>query len=242
DDASVGNFSPKIALVYRANDKLTLRTSVSKGFNTPSLAQLFGVKNSGGKIYLPNTELKPEESVNYEVGLDYQFDETLLGKMTFFYNDFDNEIVTIPIGNDNFGKINGGANKIKGVELGLQKQWNENWSNFINYSYVDNKAVNFGAMKTIKSIPYNTFDLGINYQQDKWLGSLVGSYASDPDHEDNNGYLSCQAYFVLDFKLAYKFDADTSVALSVDNLLDRDYYSIYKAPGRAAYLEFTKKF
>lgn len=242
DDASVGNFSPKIALVYRANDKLTLRTSVGKGFNTPSLYQLFGVRNSSGKLYLPNTDLRPEESVNYEVGLDYQFDKTMFGKMTFFYSNFDNEILTVQLSSDKFGKINGGSNKIKGFELGLQKEWNENWSSFINYTYVDNKAVNSGIMKTVKSIPYNTLNLGINYQQDKWLGSLIGSYVSDPDHEDNNGYLSCQSYFVLDFKVAYKFDADTSIALSIDNLLDRDYYSIYKAPGRAAYLEFTQKF
>ena len=243
DNASNSNFSPKIALVYRANDKLTLRTSVSKGFNTPNLYQLFGLKTSTkGYIYLPNTNLKPEESVNYEVGLDYQFDKTLLGKMTFFYSNFDNEIVTTEISPTEAKRINGGDNKIKGIELSLQKEWNENWSSFINYSYVDNKAVNFGVMQVIKTIPYNTFNFGINYQQDKWLGSLVGSYVSDPDHKDTSGYLSRQAYFVLDFKLAYKFDADTFVALSVDNLLDRDYYSIYKAPGRAAYLEFTKKF
>lgn len=77
---SFGNFSPKISLLARPVDELSLRASYGKAFRAPSVFQQVAVQSAqpsvsdGGTFVFINTQtfgnpdLKPEKSTNYNIG------------------------------------------------------------------------------------------------------------------------------------------------------------------------------
>lgn len=72
-DSFGGRFSPKAYAVYTATDTLTIKGGVTTGYKVPSLrmaATDFGSTSMGGVI-IGNPELKPETTVNYELGIGY---------------------------------------------------------------------------------------------------------------------------------------------------------------------------
>lgn len=91
-------FSPRGYLTWRTNDFWTVKGGVSTGYKTPQPNQLFeGIVNFGGQGVNPmvgNPDLKPETSVNYEVGVYYDSLDRLNVNATFFKNDFKDKIAS----------------------------------------------------------------------------------------------------------------------------------------------------
>lgn len=75
-------------------------------------------------------------------------------------------------------------------------------------------------------------------------GQYVGkTYANDENLDTVNGvYGSYDPFFVMNAKLAYKVKEWVTASLSIDNLLDRDYYQSSKAPGRSYFGEVSLRF
>ena len=102
DDNMVGS----LGLVYSGIDNFAFRALFSQGYRNPNLLQLF---MGSGTFMLPNPELKPESSNNYELGVRYdngafnadlalflsdfkdgiQFEETSPGSGTYQYYNVD---------------------------------------------------------------------------------------------------------------------------------------------------------
>ncbi|MEO8172824.1 MAG: TonB-dependent receptor [Sediminibacterium sp.] len=122
--AYASRLSPKLALRYKADQKLSFTASYGAGFKAPDFRQLYlNFTNSlagGYTVYGANeislTELQqqkqmgilteispfgyqlkllnPEYSTGLNVGASYQFNKKLAGKMNVFRNDVSNLIVT----------------------------------------------------------------------------------------------------------------------------------------------------
>jgi outer membrane receptor for ferrienterochelin and colicins len=93
-----GKFSPRAYLVWNANDLLTIKGGVSTGYKVPSPKELHdGLINFGGQGTIPtigNSKLKPETSVNYELGFNFQPTDQLNFTATAFHNVVSNAIVS----------------------------------------------------------------------------------------------------------------------------------------------------
>lgn len=147
-------FSPKVALRYKLNDKLSIKGSVGYGFKAPDFRQLyFNFSNSfGGYTVLgynivpteipklieegiinPNTgirvplsefenELKPENSIGYNIGLNYNPTSTLRFDLNLFRNDIQDLIDTRLVafkqsGNGVYSYLNVNKAYTQGVEF-----------------------------------------------------------------------------------------------------------------------------
>ncbi|MFH0926315.1 MAG: TonB-dependent receptor [bacterium] len=88
-------FTPKVGLVYKFNDLLRTRASVSEGFKSPSADEMsaryeYSSRGSSHKI-LGNPDLKPEKSTNYELGFDLEHKQIDAG-ISFFHTDYRDKI------------------------------------------------------------------------------------------------------------------------------------------------------
>jgi hemoglobin/transferrin/lactoferrin receptor protein len=82
DDNIVGS----LGLVYYDNEGLTLRALVSQGFRSPTLSdQLMG---GPYQMSIPNPNLKPEKSLNFELGARYS-NNNLTVDAALFYSSLD---------------------------------------------------------------------------------------------------------------------------------------------------------
>ena len=64
-----------------------IRTSYGEGFRFPSMAELFTKTSTGNVFVLPNPELEPETSQNFEIGIKQGFKTNRIGKLLNGYFD-----------------------------------------------------------------------------------------------------------------------------------------------------------
>jgi outer membrane receptor for ferrienterochelin and colicins len=79
---------PKIGLVYKINDRWTVRSAYGKGFRSPSIGELYYLllHPEYGYQVIGNPTLKPERSESYSVGADYQINRYSVG-VTLYRNN-----------------------------------------------------------------------------------------------------------------------------------------------------------
>ncbi|MFQ5580742.1 MAG: TonB-dependent receptor domain-containing protein, partial [Nitrospiria bacterium] len=84
--------NPKIGFVVELMDNLNLTGNFSQGFRAPAFQELFlSSPHRPGREFIPNPNLKPEESENYDIGLKGG-GEKVHFSVNYFYNQVDDFI------------------------------------------------------------------------------------------------------------------------------------------------------
>lgn len=248
-----GHFSPRAYLVWNTTDALTLKGGVSTGYKTPSAKDLYngiiGYSGQGTTPSLGNPDLKPETSVNYELGLNYQPTDTLDFNATAFFNVVEDKIVSrnfLCTTNDcsNFNSnvtsysksFNADEAEIYGLETSLKYQIIPEWDIKAAYTFTESEITK-GANKgyALESTAKHLFNLTstwhINNSLDVWLqheyqsgrprylAAPTGGEVSIEQHTDNK----FSAYNLFNLGTSYQLNNNVRVNAAVNNLLDKDF-------------------
>ncbi len=84
--------NPKSALTYTPWEGTTLRASFGRGFRVPSVAEAFIAAGGGFVRGVPNTALKPERSLSFELGVSQALGEAGSLDIAGFRSDYDDLI------------------------------------------------------------------------------------------------------------------------------------------------------
>ncbi len=190
------------------------------------------------------TDLKPERSKNFELGLikDYSWGTTeaklYKSKVTdaFTYLDPDSNWVT-----DNAYYRNDGIVDIKGAELTLDTEL-LGWQLDANIDF--NQAINKSTNLQKGRRPNRSIGVNLSKVSGKWKRSVnwrAKSWVWDKDNH-SNGKLG--GYGLLSLSTRYDFNEDLSVYLNINNALDKDYEMArgYNTPGRSINLGISRTF
>ena len=169
------------------------------------------------------TDLKPERSKNFELGLikEYGWGTTeaklYKSKVTdaFTYLDPDSNWVT-----DNAYYRNDGIVDIKGAELTLDTEL-LGWQLDANIDF--NQAINKSTNLQKGRRPNRSIGVNLSKISGKWKRSVnwrAKSWVWDKDNH-SNGKLG--GYGLLSLSTRYDFNEDLSVYLNINNALDKDY-------------------
>lgn len=240
-------WSPSTALTWNATEQLALTASYREAFRAPSLEEMYASgTHFGMNQFVPNPDLRPEESANKELSMTYAFAKNSYVDQGFvdvrvFRNDVDN-FINQSIKNGSMGVINGTTvntnlpeAKLEGVELSLHHQLG-GFTNSVSYSQTEGKNKNDGsyldnipAHKWVAETDYALATLPVS------VGGRVSHYADQNDTNDANTY---DGYTLWDVYASYspngawdgvKFD------LAIDNLTDEQYTQAWAqvaSPGR----------
>ncbi len=89
--------SGNLGIVARPTNKTKLSALFSSGFRSPNIDDMTKVFDSkAGTLVVPNPDLKPEYTYNYEASINQQIGEVLTIEATYFYTLFKNAIITAP--------------------------------------------------------------------------------------------------------------------------------------------------
>jgi iron complex outermembrane receptor protein len=152
---------------------------------------------------------------------------------------------------------NVGGAESKGFELEAEQAFGKFLRLFAGYTYTDASITNFTVFvpgqtnltgKFLSQVPRHMLNTGIDASYGPASLFLTGRYVAkrygQDDNSDviNNVYTSYDPYFLMDLKAAYKITNWATLSLAVDNLLDRQYFNYYRAPGRSWFANLDMKF
>jgi iron complex outermembrane receptor protein len=258
------SFNPKGALVWKPLDGTTVRISGGKAFRPPQLNQMYKTWISTGtsKLYIANPDLDPETVLAWDFGVEQKLWQGARFKATYFENYISDMIytVTLPTTTTINGKSytnvkysNLGAGETRGVELEAEQNFGRNLRLFAGYTYTSSKITDYDSNhdlegKELQHAPRHMINGGVDASYGPASLFLSGRYVSKQYSADDNSdkvngvYGSYDPFFVMDLKAGYKVAEWATFSLSVNNLLDRRYYTYYVAPGRSWFANLDLKF
>jgi iron complex outermembrane recepter protein len=251
---SANSFSPKGAIVYKPFEKTTLKLSGGKAFRAPTVYDLYRTwTTSSGITYAGNPDLKPETTLSWDATIEQKFWPGATLKVTYFENYISNLIYSTSTSATWKDKVNAGSAESKGVEMEAEQKFGKLLRLFANYTYTDakiteNSAVPATVGKRMTDVPEHMFNVGSDLEYGPFGASFIGRYVGKRYGNDTNTDTARNVqgaydpYFTADIKLMYRLTSWATASLSINNLLDEQYFSSSKAPGRSCYGEVTLKF
>ncbi|VXC87786.1 iron-enterobactin outer membrane transporter [Pseudomonas sp. 9AZ] len=277
-----GNWSPSLNASHELTDELTLKGGIARAYKTPNLYQSnpnyllysmgFGCNaaeaNAGGCYLIGNPDLKPETSINKEIGLALD-KGTWRTSATYFRNDYKNKIVssnTAEFRLANGRRVqnweNSGKAVVEGVEgnlfvtLSPTLEWNTNFTYMI-----ESKDKDSGEPLSI--IPEYTVNTSLDWAATEKLslqvsGTYYGTQESPSYNARRNVAIDSQAqkdidpYGLMGVSAGYAFNEQYSVHMGINNLFDKRIYregnateagaNTYNEAGRAYFASVTASF
>jgi iron complex outermembrane receptor protein len=201
-----------------------------------------------------NSDLKPETMFSWEVGGEMKpFDGTSFA-VSYFRHYLKDLIYRQNVSTYLIQVNNAGAAKVEGLELKLKQRLYWDWLDFngsltLNNSKITSNTANpLTVGKDLTGTPRIMFSSGLDIHYQKWSGGIIGRYVGKQYGNDqntdtvNNVFGSYDPYFLVDTRLKYQATKNVGLSFSVNNLLDRDYYSYYKQAGRTVYGDVSVSF
>lgn len=252
--------SPKIAMVYTPNLKSdfwqlnSIRISAGNAFRPPTLYNMYKTWYYYGTFYESNPDLKPEVTKSWEIGADQSLfsDKTKLS--TSYYQSYiTNLIYNNLIEEDHKKYENAGKGEIKGIEAEI-KQYVTNWLDaYFNITYqktkiTENEADLTTIGKQFTNVPRLMYNAGCLFHYNKANIGIYYHFAEKEFGSDDNSDTETGVYgahdevSLLDTKISYRIVKNMNISLSINNILDKQYYVYYKAPGRTFTINLLTKF
>ena len=213
-----GVIAPQIGAAYRLTDGTTIRTTVGKGFRSPTIRELY-------LFPAPTPTLQPEYLWNFEIGVIQTFAGNISLDITAFVSEGKNIILTQGV-RPNMTLSNSGSFIHRGVEFSGSAFICNNLQAHASYGFID-------PGKETRSIPKHKIFFGADYTYRIVTFSLSiqhvgGMYGSDNNRDPLEDYTN------ISMKVSIRPLSYCSVNLSGDNLLNKSYQTIlgYPMPGR----------
>jgi len=274
---SGSNWSPSLNLSHKLGDYFTLKGGIAKAYKAPNLYQnaegyLLGTKGNGCPIGLSqcvlqgNANLKPETSINKEIGFEFQKD-IVNASLAWFRNDYEDKITSgdevtqqVVIGDTTYNVLqwtNIPKALIQGLEGSISLDWGDvTWTN--NFTYMTD-SVNKKTGNPLSVVPNYTINSIFNYDiTDAWdvnfvytqYGRQKPRQYKETSLEDKQGIIteSVKSYGLAGINTGYKFNDNFSGRIGISNLFgeqklrDNTVNQTYNEPGRAYYASLKYEF
>lgn len=248
--ASYNDLLPSLNAAYDLADNTILRIAAAKAITRPNFANMFNTAvigfadtNANNDAFnYGNPGLKPQESNQFDIGLEYYYGKGNLVSAALFYKKINNFITTQTQVNQSVGVvspdsgvdrwtinryINAGGGKIAGLELQLNHAFANGFGVSANYTYSDATAP-----ATSYQDQLNVFTLSSKHNL-----NLVGYYETS-DYSARLAYNWRSKYMVresgwygnrmhdaigsLDLSLGWNVTSNIRLSLDAVNLLKKD--------------------
>ena len=201
-----------------------LRANVGTGFRAPSIAQLY-------YPFYSNPDLKPEESLGWDVGFEQPLaKEKLRVGATFFHNDFDDLIA--PSG---FTIKNVSRARTLGIETFVRWMPLTNLTLRAAYTWLDAEDLTTGDRLMRRPEHRGNFSANYAFLPGLTANLNLAVIGERPDsYFDNTTFATTKVrvpgYTKLDLALRWQATKHLEVYARAENLLDEDYEEIFGFP------------
>lgn len=234
---------PALFISYKPfiSQDLSLRAFYKEMFRMPTFNDLYYTD-------MGNANLRPEETVQYNVGIVYNIDFTGNFFKSFgitadaYYNEVKDKIIAYPKGQQfRWTMLNLGYVEIKGVDVSLQNKWKigaVTMDSKLQYTYqtavdLTHKTDTYYGHQ-IPYIPWHSGSSIVNVGYKGWMLNYSFIYAGERyNQQENIRYNHTQPWYTSDLSLIRTFRTKVGFwkfTVEANNLLDQDYDVVLNYP------------
>ena len=241
-------YSGNLGLIYSPTKDLKVSLLSSTGYRVPNVDDLTKVFDTQkGKVVVPNVDLKPERTWNYEIGLAKAFGNVLSIEGNVYFTKFNNAIVVDKFkynGQDSlvydgvksavFAPQNKQKSTLSGYSATVKTRFTEGVFLTATYNYSKGRVKDSETKETpLDHIPPAFGRIGFQYVTDKLNAELFSNFSAWKriaeyrlGTEDNEAYATKEgmpSWWTLNLKASYILTKNLSIQAGVDNVLDIQY-------------------
>ncbi|RKG53029.1 TonB-dependent receptor [Acinetobacter cumulans] len=232
DDAKYGSHTiGQAAIRLQALPLTSVYANIGTAFKSPTLDERY---NS----WSGNPNLKPEESISYEIGVDQKLNHGLSTGLSLYHTKVDHLIVNGP----NYTLENLNTAVYQGMETYLQWQ-NGGWSSKLSYHYV--KAQDDEKKQDLQRRPRQNLSLTTGWSNDMYgMNATLNAKSDAVDYQARN-----PGYATIDMSAFWNINPNLKVFTNLQNIGDVEYKTssygsglYYMNGGRLASIGVTVKY
>ena len=249
-------FSPKAAVSWQVSDPWRLTFSYGQAYRMPTVTELYQSVTTGATLSVPNPNLKPEHSNEYEVAAEYKTGDGLV-RLSLYQQDVGKALLSqsapLVAGSTTlFSYVqNVDRVQVRGFEL-VADQYDVivpglELSGSITYTdgrTVADTAFAAAVNKYLPQLPKWRANAAATYRPDDDWSFTLGARYSDRsfgtiDNSDpySHTYQGFDGYFVVDARAQYRLDQNWTLSAGVDNLNNDKYFLFHPFPQRTFLME-----
>ncbi|MCW5654762.1 MAG: TonB-dependent hemoglobin/transferrin/lactoferrin family receptor [Hydrogenophaga sp.] len=239
--------SPKLGLIFRPGDELSLFANLAAGFKAPSSLQLNNFFQNTAASYrtIPNPNLKPETSRTLELGArdttgPVQWEAAVFSGR---YKDFIEELVVVggqagnPANPLTYQAVNKSQVRLSGFELKGKLALGK--ATDLRLAYGQTKGRDTTAGVPLNSVNPARLVLGVDHRVGDWkFGASVNHVAKkstgDIDYTSAPNQFATPAYTTLDLRASWQLRPGMKISAALNNVTDRKYWEWTNVRGLAA--------
>ena len=238
-DRSESFFSPRLALLHKLTNHVSLTASGYRSFRAPTLNELYRGFRAGNVFTENNANLRAERLTGAEGGaIVTGWNQRLMLRGNYFWNE-----ITRPIANVTLTttpsliirqRQNLGSTVSQGVELEASGQVRNSIMVSGGYEYTNATVTSFTVDPAlaglnpslvglnIPQVPRHQFDFQVRYSRPFILLGVQGRFGGNQFDDDQNTLL-LRRYFTLDLNATHALRPGVDVFVAVENLLNQRY-------------------
>lgn len=209
-------WSPRAALVYRPDERQSVKLLWARSYRTPNLFERF--YDDGGDSQVANPSLTPERMGSFELAWEYLLPADVALSANLYQTRMTHLIEAVPITDDGYGAAqyrNVGRARLRGLEAGLERRAAAGWLWRTSVSLI---GAENDRGERLSNAPRWMFKGHLI--SPAWHGWQLGAAWTTMGPRDGRGG-RVPTYASLDAHVQLRLSDRQSVALHVDNALDR---------------------
>lgn len=229
--------SPRGAVLYRVNDRLSVWGDVGWGFRAPTLNELYRQFSVGLVRTLANENLGPERLFGGEAGVRIETTRNSSFRSTWYDNGVKDPVSNVTIGPNLQQRQNLGRTRIRGWQNDIEYRINASLRLTGGYLFNDAKVTENEANPALvglylPQVPKHRGTVGVSYSNPRWVtvaatGMFFGrQYDDDLNQRTKPGETEpgLPPYGVMDFSVSRDFGRNLQAFFGVQNTFDQEYY------------------
>ena len=235
-------WSPRLGLVLKPTDRLSLYASYSRSYLPQSGDQF-------GGLDVTSEALKPERFDNVELGAKWEPVDGLLATAAIYQLHRSNTRAADPA--DPRLTVLTGKQRSRGLELGVERSITDRWQISAGYAWqeaeIRDTTTAAPAGRKVPLVPKHSFALWSRYDVTKSLGLGLGLTARSKSYASISNLVVLPGYARVDAAAFYKIARGVEAQVNVENVLGADYFPAAHsdnniAPGAPRNAKLTLRF
>ncbi|HEX8616396.1 MAG TPA: TonB-dependent receptor [Thermoanaerobaculia bacterium] len=209
--------NPRVSLLWRASEALSLSASAYTAFRAPTLNELYRGFRVGNVNTLPNASLEAENLTGFELGA-----RARNARLTIFLMNVSDTIANVTLSQTptliTRQRQNLGRTRSMGAELDGEWRFGEQWRASVSWLFVD-ASVREGDLrgKRVPQVARNQATAQVTWKR---IGAQLRWSAMQFDDDRNE--LPLDAYFVADVFASHRMTRSLEATFALENVFDEE--------------------